>query len=84
MCWQVNENVNVDEHISNREKLYANDLKQEDCSDESCEFELTEQFRLETGYYVIIPSLISETKNETFLLRIFTESPITSWYIFNF
>lgn len=59
--------------MSSGTKLYGNDLEQVDNSGTSTDYELTKRFLLESGNYVIIPSLAHESKNENFLLRIFTE-----------
>ena len=38
--------------------------------------ELTKRFKLDPGYYLIIPSTFDEDQDLEFMLRIFTENPI--------
>jgi hypothetical protein len=57
-------------------KLYGSDLEISDNSDVSTDYELTKRFLLPPGNYVIIPSRIEESKNESFLVRIFNDQEV--------
>ena len=38
--------------------------------------EITKRFKLDPGYYLIVPSIYEEDHEADFMLRIFTENPI--------
>jgi len=65
--------------------LYANDLIRVGSSGSYINNrEVTNRFRVDPGYYIIIPSTYDEDRSCEFMLRIFTEQLIELKYCFNF
>ena len=65
--------------------MYANDLIRVGSSGSYINNrEVTNRFRVDPGYYIIIPSTYDEDRSCEFMLRIFTEQLIELKYCFNF
>ena len=73
----------IDETITTGLRLYANDLIRIGGSGAYINNrEITQRFRVDPGYYLIIPSTYDEDVSQEFMLRIFTEQPIQTRFIF--
>ena len=59
--------------MSSRTKLYGNNLEKVSNSGTSTDKELVKSLHLGSGNYVIMPSLVRESKTENFLL--YVENP---------
>ena len=73
---KVKDGVNINSIMTSKTKLYGSNLEQGDISSVASDYEVTHRFNLAPGNYVIIPSLIEESKNESFLVRIFTDQQL--------
>ena len=73
--YKVHEDVNISEHESET-KFKLDQFELIGVSGLSNELQVSKRFRVETGNYVIIPSMLNANKNLGFLLLVFTESKI--------
>ena len=71
--------MNIESVLSSSTKLYGQNLEIVSNSGRSTDKELVKSFHLGAGNYVIIPSLVHESKNANFLLHISSQEQFKSW-----
>ena len=71
--------MDIESVMSSSTKLYGQNLEIVANSGTSTDKELVKSLHLGTGNYVIIPSLVHESKTENFLLQVFSHKQIKSW-----
>jgi len=75
----VSDTVDIDSVMSSSKKLYGHNLEKVSNSGTSTDIELVKSLHLGSGNYVIIPSLVRESKTANFLLYVDSHKPIQSW-----
>ena len=79
--FSIKDHVSVDSTKSSGLKLYANQLDRIGASGSYINSrEVTKRFRVNPGYYLIVPSTYDEDKACEFLIRVFTEQVIETKY----
>lgn len=77
--YKIKEFIDIGENTETGLKFYPNQLEPIGDSGKHIEFrEITARFRVEPGYYLVIPSTFSDEVDLEFMLRIFTEQPVTT------
>ena len=71
--------VDIETVMSSSKKLYGHNLEKVSKSGTSTDKEVVKSLHLGSGNYVIIPSLVRESKNANFLLYVDSHNPIKSW-----
>ena len=71
--------VDIERVMSCRTKLYGHNLEKVFNSGLSTDKEFVKSLHLGSGNYVIIPSLVRESKTANFLLYVDSHKPIESW-----
>ena len=75
----MSDTVDIDSVMSSSKKLYGHDLEKVSDSGTSTDKELVKRLHHGSGNYVIIPSLVRESKTDKFLLYVDSHKPIKSW-----
>ena len=75
----MSDTVDIESVKSRRTKLYGQNLEIVANSGTSTDKELVKSLHLGAGNYVIIPSLVRESKTTNFLLHVSSRKQIKSW-----
>lgn len=77
--YKIRDDDHIDESKTTGLKFYSNQLERIGTSGSYINSrEVTKRFRIEPGYYLIIPSTYEEDRNCEFMVRILTEEAIES------
>lgn len=75
--FKINDDVEIDENVTTGLRLYGSQVERIGASGSYINSrEVTKRFRVDPGYYLIIPSTYDEDRNCEFLMRTYTETTV--------